>query len=323
MDVSITIVNWNRAALLERCLGSVFATARTIGYEVIVVDNASHDDSVRMVRTSFPDVRLIVNPTNDGFGSAQNQAMAAARGRYILMLNNDAMVEPGTLPALVGVMDEHPELGACGCPDRRQSSLGGATSGAFRTFPSLGRTVMENLWAVVHPPRTWDIGWLARPLHRWMGEELTDVDVVNVAWVVAALLVVRREVIVQLGGFDERFFLFDEDADLCRRIRDAGWVVGFTTRTSFSHQGGASSALRSDIARVRGQSRALYFRKHEGRLTAALSRVQHFVLIRCLLSWRRRLESLRGELAAGADVRAVGASRRRRTPESGAPRPAA
>jgi GT2 family glycosyltransferase len=96
MDVSVTIVNWNRAALLEQCLRSVFATSRTIDYEVIVVDNASEDDSVRMVRTSFPEVRLIVNATNVGFGSAQNRAMATARGRYVLMLNNDATVEPGT-----------------------------------------------------------------------------------------------------------------------------------------------------------------------------------------------------------------------------------
>jgi GT2 family glycosyltransferase len=317
MDVSVTIVNWNRAALLEQCLRSVFATSRTIDYEVIVVDNASEDDSVRMVCTSFPEVRLIVNATNVGFGRAQNRAMATARGRYLLMLNNDATVEPGTIPALVRLMDDHLDVGACGCPDSHQVSLGGATAGAFRKYPSLGRTVMENFWAVVHPPRTWDIGWLARPLHRWMGEELTDVDVLGVAWIVAALLIVRREVIAALGGFDERFFLFDEDADLCRRIHAAGWVVAFTTKTSFSHQGGASSALRSDIEKVRGESRAHYFRKHEGRLTEALFRVQHFVLRSCLLYWRRRLEGLAGGSIRLADV---SDARPERSPASAAPR---
>ena len=99
MDVSVTIVNWNRAALLAQCLRSVFATPRTVEYEVIVVDNASDDDSVDMVRASFPDVRLIVNETNRGFASAQNQAMGAALGRYVLMLNNDATVEPDTAVA--------------------------------------------------------------------------------------------------------------------------------------------------------------------------------------------------------------------------------
>jgi GT2 family glycosyltransferase len=288
MDVSVTIVNWNRAALLAQCLRSVFATPRTVEYEVIVVDNASDDDSVDMVRVSFPDVRLIVNETNRGFASAQNQALRAALGRYVLMLNNDATVEPDTVHTLVRLMAEHPDIGALGCLERGQASLGTGMSGAFRTFPSLGRTVMENLWAVMHPPRSWDVGWLARPVHRWLGEELPEVDVLEVAWVVGALLMVRREVMERVGGFDERFFLFDEDADLCRRIRSAGWVVAFTTRTSFAHHGGVSSALRSDIEKIRGQSRALYLRKHEGRLVAVLSHVQHFVLRTCLLSWRRR-----------------------------------
>src|SRR5262245_26953168 len=294
MDVSVTIVNWNRAVLLAECLRSVFATPRTIAYEVIVVDNGSTDDSVAMVRERFPDVRLIENGGNPGFGRAQNQAIAVARGRYVLMLNNDATVEPDTMPALVRLMDDRPGAGACSCPDRGQTALGTATSGAFRTFPSLGRTVVENVWAVMRPPRTWNIRPLAAHVHRWIGEDLPARGVVEVAWLVGALLVVRLDVMAQISGFDERFFLFDEDVDLCRRIRAAGWTILFTTATSFSHRGGASSALRADLGKVRGESRAHYFRKHAGRWTTALFRVQHFILRRCLLSWRRRLTRSRG-----------------------------
>jgi GT2 family glycosyltransferase len=290
MDVSVTIVNWNRAALLAQCLRSVLATPRTIDYEVIVVDNGSRDDSASIVRERFPEVRLIANSGNPGYGRAQNQALAGAQGRYVLMLNNDATVEPDTLPTLVRLMDAHPAVGACGCPDRDQVALGTASSGAFRRFPSLRRTVMENVWALMRPPRTWDLRWLAAPVHRWMGEELPRMAVLEVAWIVGALLLVRREVTSQIGGFDERFFLFDEDIDLCRRIRAAGWAIAFTTTASFSHLGGASSALRDDLERVRGESRALYFRKHEGRSITALFRIQHFVLRTCLLTWRRRLE---------------------------------
>jgi GT2 family glycosyltransferase len=206
------------------------------------------------------------------------------------MLNNDATVGPDTVAALVRLMDEYPAVGACSCPDRLQTALGTATSGAFRKFPSLGRTVLENLWAVMRPPRTWNLRWLAAPVHRWMGAALTDVRVLEVAWLVGALLMVRRDAMAQIGGFDERFFLFDEDVDLCRRMRAAGWTVAFTTTTWFSHQGGASSALRSDLGQRRGESRAHYFRKHEGRWVTALFRIQHFVLWRCLLTWRRRLE---------------------------------
>jgi GT2 family glycosyltransferase len=290
MDVSVTIVSWNRAALLAQCLRSVFATPRTVDYEVIVVDNGSRDDSVSMVREHFPEVRLIANAENSGYGRAQNQAIAVAQGRYVLMLNNDATVRPDTLPTLVRLMDEHPAVGACSCPDRDQTALGTATSGAFRAFPSLRRTMMENAWAVVRPPRTWDLRWLAAPVHRWMGEELPAAGMLEVAWIVGALLVVRRDVLSKIGGFDERFFLFDEDVDLCRRIRAAGWSIGFTTSTSFSHLGGASSALRDDLERLRGESRARYFRKYEGRWITALFRVQHFVLQSFLLTWRRRIE---------------------------------
>jgi len=288
--VSIAIVNWNRAGLLEECLRSVFATARTVDYEVIVVDNGSEDDSARMVRERYPQVRLIANSENVGFGRAQNQAIAVAHGAYILMLNNDATVRPDTIPALVRFMDRHPAAACCSCPDGRQQALGTATSGAFRRFPSLGRTVAENLWAVLRPPRSWDLRWLATPVHRWMGEELTQAEFLEVAWLVGALLLVRRDVMQQVGGFDERFFLFDEDIDLCRRIRSGGWLIAFTATTSFCHRGGASSALRSDIDRIRGDSRARYFCKYHGRLTAALFHLQHFALRRCLLPWRRRLE---------------------------------
>jgi GT2 family glycosyltransferase len=294
MDVSVTIVNWNRAALLVDCLRSVFATPRTVAYEVIVVDNGSTDESVAMVRERFPDVRIIANGENSGFGRAQNQAIAVARGRYVLMLNNDATIEPETMPALVRLMDDRPGAGACSCPDRAQDALGTATSGAFRAFPSLGRTVVENVWAVVRPPRTWDIRWLTAPVHRWIGDALPASGVVEVAWLVGALLVVRRDLVTQIGGFDEGFFLFDEDADLCRRIRASGWSILFTTATAFSHRGGASSALRDDLEKVRGESRAHYFRKHAGRWTTAAFRVQHFVLRRCLLSWRRQLRRSRG-----------------------------
>jgi GT2 family glycosyltransferase len=302
MDVSVTIVNWNRAKLLEECLRSIFATPPSVQYEVIVIDNASDDDSVPMVCARYPQVWLICNSRNLGFGSAQNQAMAVARGRYVLLLNNDATVQPDTIPTLVRFMDQHPQVGSCSCPEYRQAALGTAQSGAFRRFPSLGRTLMENLWAVFRPPRKWDLRWLATPVHRWMGEELTEVDALEVAWVVGALLFVRKEVMEQVGGFDERFFLFDEDIDLCRRIWAGGWTVAFTTTTSFAHQGGASSALRSDIERIRGESRAWYFRKYYGRMMTVLFRVQHYTLRICLLSWRRRLEYTMSRRSRGVEA---------------------
>jgi GT2 family glycosyltransferase len=197
-------------------------------------------------------------------------------------------------------MDEHPDVGCCSCPVSGQTALGTAKSGAFSRYPSLGRTLAENLWAVFRPPRSWDIRWLSTRVHRWMGEELPQSGVLDVAWVVGALLLVRRQVMEQTGGFDERFFLFDEDIDLCRRMRGLGWRVAFTTLALFDHQGGASSALRDDIERIRGHSRAWYFRKYHGRTASALFRLQHYLLCIHLLTWRRRIEALRRSAAAGS-----------------------
>lgn len=290
MDVTVTIVNWNAAESLAACLRSVHASLHALGSEVIVVDNASDDGSVDALAAQFPTTVWIRNATNVGFAAAQNQAIRMARGRHVVLLNNDAVVESDTIPTLVRFMEEHPEVGACSCPEHRQRALGAAHSGAFLRFPSLGRTTLENLWALLRPPRGWDVSRLASPVHRWMGEVLPDAPHVEVAWIVGALLCVRKHAFEQIGGFDERFFLFDEDIDLCRRMREAGWKVVFTTATRFTHQGGVSSAGRRDIDRIRGDSRALYFRKYHGRPTEWLFRLQHYALRRCLLSLRNRAD---------------------------------
>lgn len=297
MDVSVSIANWNRAELLKECLRSVLSTRPTLQYEVVVVDNASSDDSVAMVRGHFPQVQLIVNAENVGFGRAHNQAMARAQGRYVLLLNNDAAVWPDTIPTLGRFMEGHPEAGACSCPDARQTFLSTSASGAFRQFPSLPRTLLENLWSVFRPPLKWEDAWPLKYIQRWIATALSEVRELEVAWAMGALLLIRKDVLEKIGGFDEQFFLFAEDADLCRRIWAAGWKVFFTTSTSYTHWGGASSGLRSDIEKIRGESGAKYFRKHHGRLAAAMFRAQHEVLRRGLLQWRWRGRHRIGNLA--------------------------
>ena len=122
MDLSIAIVNWNGVAVLRNCLDSIFGTSQGIQFEVIVVDNASHDESVAVVETEFPQVQLLRNRQNLGFAAANNQAFAVARGRYVLLLNNDTVVLGGALAKSVRYLDDNPNVGALGCriefPDR-------------------------------------------------------------------------------------------------------------------------------------------------------------------------------------------------------------
>lgn len=284
LDVTIAIVNWNRADLLEHCLRSVFASRGELRYEVVVVDNASTDESRSVVESEFPHVRLVCNDRNLGFARAQNQAIATARGRYVLALNNDATIHRDTMSHLLAVMDSSPEAALCGCPDAHQVTLGGFRAGAFHSFPSLSRTVAENVWALVRPPSSWTERWVRMAARDPSWRKKPKIEV---AWVIGAILLMRRSALESVGGFDETFFLFGEEVDLCRRLRSAGWTILFAPGASIEHVGGASSALRPDVERLRRDGGARYFRKHHGAAAAAAFALQHWVLRERLLPWRR------------------------------------
>ena len=305
MDVSVTIANWNRAELLERCLQSIYATPQSIDFEIIVVDNASGDHSVAMVRERFPHVRLIINAQNHGYGRANNQAMAVAGGRYIVVLNNDAAVFPETIPALVKFMDLHPRAGLCGCPT--DDEIGDLP---YHCFPTVARRTLYNLWLVFfRPPFGWGNGWFAEPLKRYLlGEVLDASSEQEAAWMGGALLFLRKKMIEEIGGFDEQFYFYGEAIDLCRRARAAGWTIMFTRSTSYAHQGGASSELRTDTDRLLLESGANYFRKYQGRLAAGIFRAQHYLLQMCLLRWRYGLGHMARILLGSANRRSGKAS---------------
>ncbi|HZO89922.1 MAG TPA: glycosyltransferase [Chthonomonadaceae bacterium] len=207
MDLSVIILSWNTCGLLEKCLRSLACSQPGLEYEVIVVDNASEDDSRAMVRRLFPNVRLLVNPTNVGFSAGNNTAIPHATGRYVLFLNSDTVVLEGALAAMVRYADAHPDIGILGpkllnaddtlqysC--RRFPNLG---TGFFRNTP-LGRLFPHNRFALDYLYQNWDH---ATP---------RDVD-----WVSGAALMLRRTLLDQIGGFDEDFFMYCEDVDLCWR----------------------------------------------------------------------------------------------------------
>lgn len=287
-ELTISIANWNRADLLRRCLDSVRHSRSAPDFETVVVDNASEDQSVAMLRSEFPSVRVIENAENRGFGAAHNQALAIADSEYFLILNSDAVLAPDTLERLVLFMREHPEATLATCPDRRQTRMTTYHAGGVARYPSLLRTVLENIWCIVRPPLLPDPGMWKLP---WRPRHALDLDqVIEVAWVVGALMLARTNALRDVSGFDEGFFLFAEELDLCRRLRERGGRVFFTTCTTFEHLGGGSSDLRSDIESLRGESGARYFRKHHGAVAARAFRVQHLILRRGLLDMRRRAE---------------------------------
>jgi len=215
-DLSVVIPSYRNRSLLLRCLASLDRTKRDVPVEVIVVDNASGDDTPEAVTRHFPHVRLLCNEANKGFAAAVNQGVAVARGPLVLLLNNDVVVLPGALVEIRRCFDADPDLGILGGrllhPDGRlQPSVG--------RFPTLVSTVtglMRSPAARKHVSRGYD--------------SYHDVD-----WVSGACMAVRRSVFQELGGLDERFFMYYEDTDLCLRARQHGHRVCFTPHARVIH----------------------------------------------------------------------------------------
>jgi N-acetylglucosaminyl-diphospho-decaprenol L-rhamnosyltransferase len=252
IDLSIIIVNWNTCNLLVKCLDSIFETVRASAYEIIVVDNSSTDDSVEMVHTRFPSVRLIANQQNVGFTQANNQALAASCGRYVLLLNSDTEVQPGALNAMVRFMDGHPAAGAAGAhllnPD-------GSFQASHTDFPTLWREflILSSLGRA-----------LLCPSYPSYGPEV-EKGPQRADYIEGACLLVRRKAVEQVGGLDEGFFMYAEEVDWCYRMKQAGWEVWYLPKVRIIHHGGGSSRQRKTRMEAElYRSRIRFFRKHYG-----------------------------------------------------------
>ncbi len=275
VDLSILIVSWNVADLLRRCLQSIAQQSEPTAHglarqltapaalgatlEVIVVDNASADDTVAMVAAEFPWVQVLANAANVGFTRANNQAFMASRGAAALFLNPDTEVLPDALATLLAYLRDHPDVGALG---PRLRFPDGTVQSSRRRFPTLRTalcesTLLEQWWP--HNPA-------ARAYHL---EDVPDDRVQEVDWLVGACLLTPRRVMVQVGPWDEGFFMYSEELDLCRRIRTAGWRVVYLPLAEVIHHEGKSSEQVVAARHVRFQtSKVRYFAKYHGRLAA-------------------------------------------------------
>jgi N-acetylglucosaminyl-diphospho-decaprenol L-rhamnosyltransferase len=230
-DLSVCIVNWNTKDLLRGCLGSIYGQEWDLSLEVIVVDNASIDGSSTMVRQEFPQVGLIANSENLGFARASNQAFTQAHGRYVLVLNSDIAITPGALDSMVGFMERHPDVGMIGCellnPD------GSPQRSCWRGFPSLSTAVADALylWRLA-PSLAWD------PARMWRQTDRRAP--VEVDHLLGACMMVRRKVIAEVGGMNERLFLFLEDTEWCYRVRANSWKIYYLPSAQMIHFGQGS-----------------------------------------------------------------------------------
>ena len=251
----MVIVNWNTRDLLDQALESLHAQTRTVTFETIVVDNGSTDGSVDLVRQKWPGVRLHPLPENYGFAVANNVGFADAKAGYILLLNSDTIVLPTTLSGLVDVLDQRPDVG---CVGARHLNGDGSLQRSIDATPNLVNDFFFN--SELHRLRVFH-GFLQRN-NPWWGPHDRQRPA---GWVNGACMMVRRQVIDQIGGLDEAFFIYAEEVDWCYRMGRAGWVVWFTPDAEVIHLGGQAmnnAAHRRVVLKYKGWLR--FYRKHYG-----------------------------------------------------------
>jgi GT2 family glycosyltransferase len=246
VELSVVVVAWNGAAYLGACLDA----ARGAGRELVVVDNASRDGTAALVRERHPDARLLVNDVNLGFARAANRGLREACGRYVLFLNPDAVVNDDAITAALATLAASPGAGLVGVAQR---------DAAGRVIPT------------VEP--FFSLGALRRPAHRRVSAPAGDRPV-EIDWCHGAFLLGRRDELLALGGFDERYFLYAEDMDLCCRVHESGKSVVYLPQVSILHEGNAAGRelLGERRAAAIFASQLAFHRRRHGRAATLLLR---------------------------------------------------
>jgi len=284
--VSIIILTYNTQDLCKRCLDELLPETQGISSEVIVVDNGSKDDTIDMLRTEYPQVKSIKLEKNIGFGAGNNVGYKEAKGKYIIILNSDAFMTPGSLKKSIELMETHPKAGIGGA---KLISPDGSWQPSARAYPSFLNDILMRTGLNARYPKSKFFGRCDRT---WAPiDQDAEVD-----WVPGAFSIIRKEGLEKLGFFDERFFLYYEEVDLCKRFKDAGYQIWYWPEIIVTHIGGETtkndksqhfSKTSSQLTLWQLRSRYLYYYKHYGALSAFLA-MQSERLWHRLRAWKNK-----------------------------------
>ena len=254
MKISVIIVNYNVRHFLEQCVASVRRALHSLQGEILVFDNASVDDSVLMLRQHFPDVHCIESKTNLGFSKANNAAAKLAKGEYVLILNPDTVLPEDCLIRCLEFLDAHPDAGALGV--KMVDGQGKFLPESKRGFPGFWVCFCKMIGLYkLFPASSIFNGYYMGHLKE---NETNEVDVLT-----GAFMMMRKEVYDKVGGFDEQFFMYGEDLDLCYRIQKAGFKVFYVHSTQIIHYKGESTKRSSlDETKVFYSAMHLFVKKH-------------------------------------------------------------
>ncbi len=269
LDLSIVIVSWNTQVDLRACLAAVPGACGGLSTEIFVVDNASSDGSPQMVQTKFPNVTLIESGANLGFAAGNNLALSRCNGRHILLLNPDTIPENNSLAKLSAFLDAHPGAGACG---PLLTDADGFPALSWGTGPKL----RYHLLSLIDPARRWLPGALKTATAARLGPP--GGPAFSVGYVVGACLMMTRKAYEQVGNLDERYFLYFEETDWCRRAQDLDLTIWCVPNSRVAHLEGRAAARVSRFSLAQFQaSLRIFVAEHQGQAKVPLYRTILFL----------------------------------------------
>jgi GT2 family glycosyltransferase len=251
MDLSVVIVNYQTFELTKNTIDSILEYDYPFSVEIFVVDNASSDDSLSRLQEYFKDkVKFIASKHNNGFAAGNNQALRQASGKYQLLLNSDTIVWENTLENIYNYMENHADVGACGC--RVLLENGELDKACKRSFPN----VKNSFFRLFHIPTN-------SKDDNYNLTDLPDDEVYEIDCLTGAFMFMRKEALDKVGFLDETFFMYGEDIDLCYRIKHGGWKIIYYGKSKITHLKGASSKKqKSKLIYEFYRAMYIYYKKH-------------------------------------------------------------
>ena len=274
VNLSCIIVNYYSSASLNNCLESVYRTLRKISFEVIIVDNSQNDPGMVSLKEFYPQVRVIQNATNVGFSKANNQAALSAQGKTLLFLNPDTILADQAIEEMVALLESNLDIGALG---PKVLNADGSLQYSCRRFPTL-MTGFFNRYSLLSwwfPDNPFTVQYLMKDFNH---DENREVD-----WLSGCCLMVPHTIFEKAGGFDEHYFLFNEDIDLCRAIGQNGFkVIYFPLAKITHHISTSNSKVPARIIIKRHHGMKHYYEKHHGKNPLTKMAVNFAITLRCL-----------------------------------------
>ncbi|HKL17173.1 MAG TPA: glycosyltransferase family 2 protein [Patescibacteria group bacterium] len=257
IKLSIIIVNWNVKPLVHRCIGSIFKNLKNINFEIIVIDNNSQDgskDLLKKLNKERQRLKIILNNKNIGFAAANNMGLKKAEGEFILFLNPDTEVRPNSVKKMIKKLESNKDIGLIG---PKMISVSGKTQSSVRKFPSVLSQAI--IFLKLH-----HIFTKLPVLKNYFQSDFNYDKEAEVEQVMGAAMMTKKDILKRVGYWDESYFLWFEDIDLCKKIKDAGWKVIYTPEAEVFHHGGESfdQVFSLKKQRIYNKSAIYYFKKH-------------------------------------------------------------